>query len=50
MKKYELLKLIMEGKIKDNRGMGRKKHSWLKNITGWTSMDAPGQVKKTPSR
>jgi len=40
MNKNELLKLIIEGNIKDKRGMGRKKHSWLKNITGWTGMDA----------
>jgi len=41
MNKNEVLKLIIEGKIKDKKGMGRKKHSWLKNITGWTGCSLP---------
>lgn len=38
--KYLFLKLIMEGKIEGKRGIGRKKHSWLKNIRDWTNLDA----------
>lgn len=31
-RKYELLKLIIQGKIKNHRGPGRRKFSWMKNI------------------
>lgn len=38
--KYQFLQLIMQGKIEGKRGIGRKKHSWLKNIRDWTGLDA----------
>jgi len=33
--KYELLRLILMGKIEGKRGPGRKQHSWLRNIRDW---------------
>jgi len=36
--KYQLLQLIIEGKIEGKRGMGRKKMSWLRNIRQWTGL------------
>ena len=38
--RYSLLKLILEGKIEDQRGPGRRKFSWLKNIRDWTELDS----------
>lgn len=37
--KYQLLRLLMEGKIEGRRGLGRRKCSWLKNIREWTGLD-----------
>ena len=48
--RYELLKLIMEGKIEGKRGIGRKKHSWLKNIRDWTGMDAHSLFRTAQDR
>lgn len=36
--KYQLLQLIMMGKIKGKRRVGRRKKSWLRNIREWTSI------------
>jgi len=36
---YQLLRLLMEGKIEGRRGLGRRKCSWLKNIGEWTGLD-----------
>ena len=36
--KYQLLQLIIEGKIEGKRGLGRKKMSWLRNIRQWTGI------------
>lgn len=36
--KYELLQLIIEGKINNKRGPGRRRNSWLKNLRQWTNM------------
>ena len=33
--KYELLRLIIQGKITSNRGPGRRRTSWLKNLRQW---------------
>lgn len=33
--KYNLLKLIIEGKIEGKRGRGRRRTSWTKNIRDW---------------
>ena len=35
--KYQLLQLIIEGKIEGRRGIGRKM-SWLRNIRHWTGI------------
>lgn len=34
--KYEMLQLILQGKINGKRGIGRKQISWLRNIRHWT--------------
>lgn len=34
-KKYELLQLIIQGKINGKRGPGRRRDSWLKNLRVW---------------
>jgi len=36
--KYEVLQLIIQGKIEGKRGIGRKKCSWLRNIRDWTGI------------
>jgi len=36
--KYELLQLIVQGKIEGKRGVGRKQMSWLRNIRNWTNI------------
>ncbi|VEN57771.1 unnamed protein product [Callosobruchus maculatus] len=49
-RRYELLQLIMEGKIEGKRGIGRKKYSWLKNIRDWTGMDAHSLLRTAQDR
>lgn len=34
-KKYELLRLIIEGKVQGKRSIGRRQNSWLKDIRRW---------------
>ncbi|XP_050512040.1 uncharacterized protein LOC126888064 [Diabrotica virgifera virgifera] len=36
--RYNILQLIMMGKIEGRRGIGRKQASWLKNIREWTGI------------
>lgn len=48
--RYDILKLIMEGKIEGKRGLGRKKHSWLKNIRDWTGMSAHSLFRTAQDR
>jgi len=36
--KYEILQLIIQGKIEGRRGIGRKQFSWLRNIRNWTGL------------
>lgn len=42
--KYQLLQLIIDGKIEDRRGMGRKKMSWLRNIRHLSGIDGVGDL------
>ena len=42
--KYELLRLIIQGKIEGKRGPGRRKNSWMKNIRQWTGMDSVAEL------
>lgn len=35
--KYRLLQLILQGKIEDERNVGRRRISWLKNLCDWFS-------------
>jgi len=37
--RYQFLQLIIEGKIKEKRGIGRKKMSWLRNVRQWTMQE-----------
>ena len=34
--RFNLLRLIIEGKIEGRRGVGRRQMSWLRNIRDWT--------------
>lgn len=36
--KYDILKIIIEGKIEGKRGRGRRKMNWLDNIKKWTDI------------
>lgn len=42
--KYELLQLIVQGKIEGKRGVGRKQMSWLRNIRNWTGISNIGDL------
>lgn len=33
--KYQLLQIIMQGKIQGKRSIGRRRHSWLRNLREW---------------
>ena len=33
--KYELLRLIIQGKIEGKRGIGRRRMSWMRNLRQW---------------
>jgi len=37
--KYQLIQLILQGKIDGIRGQGRRRTSWLKNIRQWERND-----------
>ena len=37
---YQLLQLIIEGKIEGKRGIGRKKMSWLRIVRQWTGLQS----------
>lgn len=36
--KYDLLKLLIQGKVEGKRWIGRKKLSWLRNVRQWTGL------------
>ncbi|XP_039756529.1 uncharacterized protein LOC120631148 [Pararge aegeria] len=36
--RYQLLRLIMMGKVEGKRRVGRRKKSWLRNIREWTNV------------
>lgn len=48
--KYDILKLIIEGKIDGKRGPGRRQHSWLKNIRDWTHMSTTTLLRAAQDR
>ena len=48
--RYELPKLIMEGKIEGRRGPGRRQCSWLKNIRDWTGLDSHTLLRTAQDR
>lgn len=49
--RYELLQLIMEGKIEGRRGLGRKKFSWLRNLRDWFHIrDAASLIRLAQNR
>ena len=33
--RYEMLRLIMQEKIKERRNVGRRRISWLRNLRNW---------------
>ncbi|KAL0838470.1 hypothetical protein ABMA28_016600 [Loxostege sticticalis] len=42
--RYELLQLIMMGKVAGKRRVGRRKKSWLRNIRDWTGIASAAQL------
>lgn len=44
--KYELLRLILNGRIDGKRGRGRKKLSWLRNLRQWSGIYDVGTLLK----
>ncbi|CAH2243810.1 jg12722 [Pararge aegeria aegeria] len=42
--RYELLQLIMRGKVLGRRGVGRRKKSWLRNIREWTGIASAAEL------
>lgn len=46
----KLLKIIIEGKVEGRRGLGRRKHSWLKNIREWTGLDSHSLFRAAQDR
>jgi hypothetical protein len=44
--KYELLRLVMQGKIEGRRGRGRRKISWLNNVRKWTGIPSIGGLMR----
>ncbi|KAK9879106.1 hypothetical protein WA026_003946 [Henosepilachna vigintioctopunctata] len=42
--KYEILRLILVGKIEGRRGPGRKRHSWLCDIKNWCGVKNVGDI------
>jgi hypothetical protein len=45
--KYEILQLIVQGRIEGTRGVGRKLTSWLDNIRNWTGLRSIGELVHT---
>ena len=48
--KYELLQLIIKGKIEGRRGPGRRQISWMRNIREWTGMDTQTLIRIAENR
>lgn len=48
--KYNLLRLIIEGKIEGRRGVGRRTMSWLRNIRAWTGMNVQQLLRAAQNR
>ena len=42
--RYDLLQLIMMGKIAGKRGVGRRKKSWLRTIREWTGVTSAAEL------
>lgn len=49
-REYNLLQLILEGKINGKRGQGRRKKSWFKNIKEWTEQNTATLFHATYNR
>ncbi|KAI5631309.1 reverse transcriptase (RNA-dependent DNA polymerase) domain-containing protein [Phthorimaea operculella] len=47
--KYNLLQLIIEGKIEGKRGRGRRRISWTKNIRDWLKVDSTEKLIRMTS-
>ncbi|XP_049874692.1 uncharacterized protein LOC126372825 [Pectinophora gossypiella] len=47
--RYQLLQLIMMGKIEGKRRRGRRKKSWLRNIREWTGVTTVEQLFRLAS-
>ena len=48
--RYEFLRLIMEGKVEDTRGPGRRQCSWLRNVRDWTGLNLQTLLRVTQDR
>ncbi|KAL4707918.1 hypothetical protein ACJJTC_013709 [Scirpophaga incertulas] len=42
--RYDILQLIMMGKLAGKRGIGRRKKSWLRNIREWTGVTSASEL------
>lgn len=42
--RYDILQLIMMGKIAGKRGVGRRRKSWLRNIREWTGVTSAAEL------
>ena len=49
-RKYNFLRLILNGKIEGRKWIGRKKLSWLRNMRQWTGLDAEHFLHATLDR
>lgn len=48
--KYHLLQVIIQGKIQGKRSIGRRRHSWLKNLRDWFGCNTDGLFRAAVSK
>lgn len=48
--RYELLRLIMEGKVQGKRSVGRRENSWLKDMRRWFERSSSQIFRPAASR
>ena len=42
--KYNLLQLIVQGKVEGRRGIGRRRISWMKNLREWLNVNNTAEL------
>ena len=48
--KYELMRLVVQGKVEGKRGPGRRRTSWLKNLRQWSGKTSIELVRTAANR